>query len=47
VQGAERRAVIDDLKYEGAVRVLNDLMASFRGELLEKVSPAAETPPKP
>jgi hypothetical protein len=46
-QGAERRAVIDDLKYEGAVRVLNDLMASFRGEFLEKVSPAAETPPKP
>lgn len=46
-EGAERRAVIDDLKYEGAVRVLHDLLGSFRGELLEKVPLATESPANP
>lgn len=32
----EQKAIIDDLKYEGAVRVLNRQMAHFKGELIEK-----------
>jgi hypothetical protein len=35
---AEKRAVFDDLKYGGADKVLERLMASFSGELIEKVS---------
>ncbi|MCA1963121.1 MAG: hypothetical protein LDL31_04155 [Prosthecobacter sp.] len=42
--GAERRIVIDDLKYDGAFRVLDDVLANFRGELLEKL-PAGPTAP--
>ncbi len=46
-EGPERRAVIDDLKYEGAAWVLDDVLASFRGELLEKVPAVAESPTNP
>ena len=35
--GKERRAVIDDLKFGGADRVLKRLLAGFEGELIEKV----------
>lgn len=35
--GRERRAVIDDLKFAGADRVLERLLGAFRGELIEKV----------
>lgn len=41
--GESVKVVIDDLKYEGAVRVLDLLLASFKGELIEKVQPP-ETP---
>lgn len=34
---AERKAVIDDLQYEGAGRVLEQLLAGFHGELIEKL----------
>lgn len=34
--GTERRAVVDDLKYGGADKVLERLIASFKGELIEK-----------
>lgn len=37
--GGEQKVVIDDLKYEGAVRVLDELLACFKGELIEKVQP--------
>lgn len=40
--GREKRAVIDDLKYGGAARVLERLLAAFKGELIEKVSAASE-----
>lgn len=40
---AERRAVIDDLKYDGAGRVLDRLLENFSGELIEKL-PDAEEP---
>lgn len=36
--GAEKRAVFDDLKYDGAGKVLERLLARFSGELIEKVS---------
>ncbi|WP_395746987.1 hypothetical protein [Prosthecobacter sp.] len=36
--GREKRAVIDDLKFDGAGRVLDRLMSRFSGELIEKVS---------
>lgn len=35
--GGEQKVVIDDLKYEGAVRVLDVLLSCFKGELIEKV----------
>lgn len=35
--GRERRAVIDDLKYEGADHVLARLMTHFQGEILDRV----------
>lgn len=44
-EGKERRAVIDDLMYDGAGRVLDRLLGRFNGELIEKVSepePAAD-----
>ena len=36
--GAERREVIDDLKFSGADRLLTRLLAAFKGELIEKVA---------
>lgn len=36
--GAEKRAVIDDLKFGGADKVLTRLLGRFSGELIEKVS---------
>lgn len=36
--GAEKREVFDDLKFGGADKVLERLLASFSGELIEKVS---------
>jgi len=39
--GGEQKVVIDDLKYEGAVRVLDELLACFKGELIEKVQSVA------
>jgi hypothetical protein len=42
--GAEQRVIIDDLKYEGAVRVLEQLLANFKGELIEKVLPEENAP---
>ncbi len=35
--GQPAKVVIDDLKYEGAVRILDLLLANFKGELIEKV----------
>jgi len=35
--GRDKKAVIDDLKYGGADKVLERLLAGFRGELIEKV----------
>lgn len=35
--GAEKKAVIDDLKFGGADKVLERLLARFNGELIEKV----------
>lgn len=35
--GRPQKAVIDDLKYDGAVHVLERLMANFKGELIEKL----------
>lgn len=41
--GSEKRAVIDDLKFSGADKVLERLLGCFSGELIEKVSePAAD-----
>lgn len=39
--GKETRAVIDDLKYGGADKVLNGLLARFKGELIEKIAEPA------
>ena len=36
--GAEKRTLIDDLKYGGADRILERLLSRFSGELIEKVS---------
>lgn len=40
--GAGRRAIVDDLKYDGAGRVLDRLLAQFSGELIEKVQDVKE-----
>jgi len=42
--GAEKRAVIDDLVYGGAVQVLDRLQANFKGEIIDlaKEEPAEE-----
>lgn len=48
--GKESRAVIDDLKYDGAGRVLERLLGQFKGELIEKIvepATATDTPPSP
>jgi len=45
--GAQKRAIFDDLKFNGADRVLARLQACFSGELIEKVvdpPPVVETP---
>ncbi|HCN27408.1 MAG TPA: hypothetical protein DIT64_01180 [Verrucomicrobiales bacterium] len=48
--GREKRAVIDDLKYQGAARVLERILAGFKGELIEKIpdppDDAETTPPQ-
>ncbi|CAN5844688.1 hypothetical protein BH11VER1_BH11VER1_23240 [soil metagenome] len=45
--GTEHHAVIDDLKFDGAGRVLDRLLAQFSGELIEKVADdQPETEPK-
>lgn len=36
--GAEKRAVIDDLKFSSAAQVLELLLKAFSGELIEKIS---------
>lgn len=36
--GKEKRAVIDDLKFGGATKVLDRLLSQFEGELIERVS---------
>lgn len=36
--GPEKKAVIDDLKYDGAGKVLDRLLHQFSGELIEKVA---------
>lgn len=41
--GAEKRAVFDDLKYGGADKILERLLASFSGELIEKVTETANS----
>ncbi len=46
--GRERRAVIDDLKFDGAHRVLDKLLAAFKGKLLEQpAAPDEEAPETP
>ncbi len=42
--GGGSRAVIDDLKYDGAARVLEQLLVNFKGELIEKVPDPEEVP---
>ena len=44
--GAEKRAVIDDLKYGGAEQILERLLSRFSGELIEKIteSESSEAP---
>ena len=48
-EGKETRAVIDDLMYDGAGKVLDRLLSRFNGELIEKLAleepVAPETPP--
>jgi hypothetical protein len=41
-EGSEKRAVIDDLKFGGADKVLERLLVRFSGELIEKVSAPAD-----
>jgi hypothetical protein len=38
----EKKATIDDLKYDGAGKVLDRLLANFSGELIEKVAEPEE-----
>lgn len=40
----ERKAVIDDLKFGGAHRILERLLAGFQGELVEKLPEAGPEP---
>ena len=42
--GAGHRTVIDDLKYDGAGRVLDRLLEQFKGELIEKIPETEEGP---
>ena len=40
--GAEQRVTVDDLKFEGAGRVLDRLLEHFKGELIEKLPDVEE-----
>lgn len=42
-EDSERRVVVDDLKYDGAGKVLDRLIATFKGELIEKAPEEDET----
>lgn len=44
--GQENRATVDDLKFEGAGRVLDRLLMQFKGELIEKVPEPEESSPQ-
>jgi len=44
--GAEQKAVIDDLKFDGAGKVLERLLAQFSGELIEKLPDEVEPEPE-
>ena len=44
-EGSEKKVKIDDLMFDGAGRVLDRLLANFKGELIEKV--AEEEPAEP
>lgn len=44
--GAEKKTIIDDLKYDGAVHVLERLLANFKGELIEKLPETIESKPE-
>jgi hypothetical protein len=47
--GSEQKVVVDDLKFDGAVQVLAQVVANMKGELIEKVhtpEPVAEPPPE-
>ncbi len=46
-KGSGTKATIDDLKYDGADKVLDLLMQNFRGELIEKVADEEEEEPSP
>lgn len=43
--GSGSKATIDDLKYDGAAKVLDLLLANFKGELIEKVPDPEEDEP--
>jgi len=45
--GAEKKAVIDDLKFVGAGKVLERLLGGFQGELVERGGDSDETEPEP
>jgi hypothetical protein len=44
VSEKEKRAIIDDLKFAGADKILDNLMANFDGELVERVSTEPNEP---
>lgn len=46
-EGREKRAVIDDLKFVGAGRILERLQANFHGELIEKAPEVEDSGEKP
>ena len=46
-QGTSRKAVIDDLVFDGAGHVLDRLMAQFHGELIDLERPPAPPPSDP
>lgn len=45
--GAEKRAVIDDLKFGGADKVLERILSRFSGELIEKIDTPAPSEQAP
>lgn len=44
-KGAAKKGVIDDLKYAGATKVLDQLLSGFHGELIEKEQEPDEAEP--